>query len=303
MPQKVNSEYIQTISKTRISFVLIISLMFIISLLSVVTALRIETVSMNPDTIAPGQTSTITLTIKNNGDTDLSDVSVSLDLSNVPIAPHNSGSSYNINTLDSSKSKDANFQIIAINTAQSGIYKIPVIISYSDDNGKVITENSLISIMINSKPILEVNYDNGILMKGQNNKVTVKIINKGLANVKFLEISSGSSTYYTLLSQNSIYIGDVDSNDFQTADYNLFFNKNIPTTVNFPVTIKYKDITNKEYIENYNIPLKVYSQDQAQKLGLVGQNNIIYIVIIVIVLIVIFFIYRAIRKKRKQNEN
>jgi len=288
--------------KTKVSIAGVIGFMFLIIFMSYASALVINSVSMSPEAMGPGDSSSIIISLKNNGDNDLTDVSVSLDFTNLPLAPYNSGSDFNINELNSGKIKDASFEIIAFNDAVSGIYKIPVKISYTEDSVPKV-QSSVISVTINSVPVIDVSYEDGLLLKGQNTKVTLKVINKGLSNVKFLEVDVASSTKYNIISQNNVYIGDVDSNDFQTADFNIIFNNNAPRSVNLPVTVKYKDVTNKEYIKNFDITLKTYTTQEAQTLGLVPANNTIYIVILVIVLIVVFIIYRIIRSRRKRNED
>ncbi len=289
--------------ETKYLMIALIGISFVM-LIGAASALVINSVSMTQESIAPGENSEVALSIKNNGDNDLTDVSVSLDFANLPLAPYNSGSEYTLSELNSDKTKEVMFNIIASSDAKSGIYKIPVKIEYTEDDQPK-TRTSLISIMINSKPIIEVNYDDGLLLKGQNNKIAIKIINKGLGDVKFLETEAGSSMYYSMISQNKVYVGDVDSNDFQTAEFNVFLNEKTPASINFPVKVRYRDITNKEYEENYNLKLKAYTVQQAQNLGLIPKNNTIYIVILIVVLIIVFFVYRAIRnrRKRRQNEN
>lgn len=279
---------------------IIITAMLVLSMMSLAFALRVDDVSTNPNSIAPGQTSDVVLLIKNNGDDSVTDVSVALDFTNLPLAPYNSGSEFSISEIESDKTKQAQFEIIALNDAKSGIYKIPVKIEYKE-NDVAKTKQMVISIMVNSEPIIEVSVEDGLLLKGKENKVSLKIVNKGLADVKFLEILTGTSTYYNLLSQNKIYIGDVDSNDFQTVDFSLFFKDNVPSTINLPVTINYKDITNKEYSQDFVIPLKVYTTSQAQNLGLVAKSNTGYYVLGIVV-IVLYIIYRLIRRRKRNSE-
>ncbi len=279
----------------------IIAAIILLGIISLASALRIDSVDMSPDTIAPGETSTIDIVIKNNGENEIDDFTISLDFTNLPLAPYNSGSDFSIDIIDADKSKTTEFRVIALNTAKSGIYKIPVNMAYTED-GVAKTKQSVISLMVNSEPIIEVTAEDGLLLKGKENKVSIKVINKGLADVKFLEVETGTSTSYTLTSQKKVYIGDVDSNDFQTADFSLFFKDNAPTTVNLPVTVYYKDITNKEYTQDVVIPLKVYSQQQAQSLGLVAKSNVGYYVIGVILIIVLYIVYRLIRRRNKNSE-
>lgn len=274
--------------------------MLLISLIGFASAITITSVSTNPETIAPGETSEITITLKNNADIDIEDVSVNLDLSNVPFAPFESGSSFFTNELLESKTKTAEFNVIALNDAKSGIYKIPVVISYTEDN-VVKTQNSLISLDINSQPIIDVSVEDGLLLKGKENKVTLKIINKGLADAKFLEVETKGSTSYNILSAEKIYVGDVDSNDFQTVDYQIYFSPNSLSRLDLPVAIKYKDIANKEYTLEFNPSLKVYSQQQAQNLGLIAKSNTSLYIIIVVIVIILFLIYRWFRRRRKRN--
>jgi hypothetical protein len=279
----------------------IISAIIMLSIISLASAIRIDSVSMNPESIAPGESSNIDILVKNNGANEITDITISLDFTNLPLAPYNSGSDFSIDQIDSDKLKQTEFEVIALNTAKSGIYKIPVKIEYTEDD-VVKVKQSMISLMVNSEPIIEVNAEDGLLLKGQENKISLKIVNKGLADVKFLEVKAGTSTYYNLLSQNKVYIGDVDSNDFQTADFSLFFKETVPNTINFPVSIVYKDITNKEYTQEIVIPLKVYSQQQAQSLGLVAKSNVQYYVIGIVILVVFYIIYRLVRRRNKNSE-
>lgn len=274
----------------------------LISSVNSISALTIYSVSSSPSEISPGESSRIIMSIKNNANEDIEDVSVSLDLTNLPLAPYESGSDFNANEILEGKTKEAEFNIIVLDDAKAGTYKIPVKIVYTDSSG-VKNQQSLISIKINSKPSIETNVEDGLLLKGEKNSLTIKIVNKGLSDAKFLEVSAGSSTNYIILSQNKVYIGDVDSNDFQTAEFSIFINAKASNNINFPISVKYKDFANKEYNEDFDVKLRVYSRDQAQKLGLISKNNTLYIVVIIVVLIIVFFIYRAIRKRRRKEKS
>jgi len=279
---------------------IIIILMVLISLASI-QALMISSVSTNPREIIPGETSIIKIALENEGNRDIEDVSVILNLADVPFAPYDSGSEYSIDKIREGKIKYAEFEIVALNNAKSGIYKIPLTITYNIGGEMQASKDSLISLTINSEPIIGVNIEDGLFLKGQENKLTIRIVNKGLSDVKFLEVELSESTYFNTLSQKNVYLGDIDSDDFDTAEFKIFFKKNIPNSINLPVKILYRDSLNNKYEKDFNIPLKVYTKKQAIELGLLKKDNTVTYIVIVVGLIIVWLIYRKIKGKKFKN--
>lgn len=277
---------------------LVILAISLISMLSLASALTISSVSTSPSEIAPGESADVVIRIENDADNDIEDVSVSLDLTEVPFAPFDSSSEQSFDEILEDKSKEVEFEIVALSDASSGVYKIPVKITYTEDT-QLKTKSSLISLTVSSKPILGASVEDGLILKGQESEVTIKVVNKGLSDVEFLEVELGSSNYYSLLSQGNVYVGDIDSNDFDTVTFNLFFKENAPSSVSLPVTIIYKDALNKEYKEDFSPNLRVYTTEKAIELGLIKPNNTTYYILGVVVLIIIWIIYRRIKKRRK----
>lgn len=277
-----------------------------------VSALTVSSVSTSPSEVEPGKTVDITIRLENDGNEDIEDVSVSLifrelikdsfgnvvSVNEVPFAPFDSSSEVSFDEIREDKSKEAEFEIIALSDAKSGVYKIPLQITYTE-NSQTKTKSSLISITVNSKPIIDVQPADSLLIKGQEGKIDVKIVNKGLSDIKFLEVEIGNSGVFSLTSSNKVYIGDLDSNDFDTAEFKAFFKETSPTNLNVPVKIIYKDTFNKEYTEDYTLPLRVYTKEQAIQLGLLKKSNTTTYIIVVIVLIIIYIVYRKIKKRRK----
>ena len=136
-----------------------------------------------------------------------------------------------------------------------------------------------------------------LLLENQKNEVEIVITNKGLARAKFLEIKI-SGAGFNVLSQDNIYIGDLDSDDFDSAKFEIF-TKNSGAII-IPVTLTYRDATNKIYSESEILQLKVYSKEEAIRLGLIQKNNTLIYVGVVLGLIIVWIIYRKIKKRRKR---
>jgi len=262
------------------------------------SAITIKSASIFPPEIEPGKTARITLNLKNNLNEDVKDISVRLDLGELPFAPYKSSNEISFDSLNEDESISIIFEIMALADAKSGIYKIPILILYKNEEGVEKEKESIISLTISSKPILSIEIEKGLLLKGQNNEVAVRIVNKGLSDVRFLEIQIGKSPHYNLISQSKIYLGDIDSDDFDSAEFNLFFKLKSPNTINLPLTITYRDTMNNEYEENRIVGLKVYSKEQATELGLIKESKTFQIIGGIGIIIVIYILYRKIRKRR-----
>jgi len=293
----------------------LITALFIILSLASIQALVIDSVKMYPSEIAPGETAVITIGIENDGKNDITNVAVILDLSGVvesnmlgvpsttfevPFAPYESSSEHSFDEIEEDETDYAKFEIIALGNAQSGVYKIPLRISYFED-GKIepTIRNSLIGVTVNSEPIIGVNIEDGLILKGQENEIDIKIINKGLSDVRFLEVEFGTSTYFDVFSNKQVYIGDIDSDDFDTAGFKIYFKDNSPSTLTLPISIVYKDAVNNEYSEEFDLQVKVYTKEKAIALGLMDKNNTQSYIIGVIVLVVLCVVYRKWKKHRK----
>jgi len=279
-------------------WMILISLIFITNL----SALTIDSVSTNPDSIGPGEISRIKLGLENNGDKTIEEVSILLDLSEVPFAPSDSSSEVGFDEIKKERIKFADFEVVALNDAKPGIYKIPVQVTYLEDETSK-SKNFLISLIISSEPLITLNAEEGLFLKNSENEVSIKVVNKGLSDAKFLEIEIMPDTRYMINPPEKMYLGDLDSDDFDSATFNLFFKENSLSNIDLLVQITYKDSLNKNYLENFQVPIKVYSREKAIELGFIEKNNVVNYIVLVVVLIILYIIYRRFKKRRKAKKS
>jgi hypothetical protein len=284
----------------------ILGIFLIINMLNIISAVSITNVLSNPSEIIPGQIADVSIEIENVFDYDVTNLKVSLDLSNTPFAPYQSSSEIFLEELDKGDEEDFDFKLIVLPDTSSGIYKIPIQISYKNNASENVTKNQIISLIVNSKPELKVSLEDSVtIIKGQENKISVRIVNSGLADVKFVYVSLNNIGGIQVLSEKEQYIGSINSDDFDSVNYRIYVSTGISNDISLPVTIKYRDATNKEFEETKIIPIRTYSLKEAQNLGLVKKPS--YTIYLIIgSLIIIYIIYRvrkSIKKKRKLKEN
>ncbi len=277
-----------------------ITLVFVILLsLSLVSALSIIDVESTPEEIMPGETAKVSIEIENTFGDEIKNLNVKLDLSEVDaFAPYKSGSEKFLDSLDEGDDEVFNFNIIALPTASSGIYKIPVIITYSNISGELQPEKrEEISLIVNSPPELSIFSEDTILIRDRENTFSIKVVNSGLSDIKFTYLIVNDIIGVKFISEKEQYIGDINSDDFDSIEYHAYINPSASSSIKLPVTLRYRDATNKEFIEQKEITLKVYSIKEAQKLGLIKKPN--YAIPFGVGSLIIFYIAYRIRKKRK----
>ena len=256
--------------------------------------IAVQSFDTTPGQVSPGDELRLRVTLENVGDDDIKDVLVKLDLSQVPFAPMGSSSEKIIDEINEDDEETIYFDLVALQDANSQIYKIPIEISYNDT-----VKTSLISVEVSAEAKLDVILEESEVIKvNDNGIVTLKFINNGLTQIKFLKITLQNSPYYEILSPKSLYIGEVDIDDFETEEFIIIAKYKNPRLV---LSLEYTDSNNNEFKETRNIDLNVYTLEESKQLGLVKSSSSGIWIILVILLIVGIIVYKIIKRKKNAN--
>ena len=263
----------------------------------------IKEVKTEPEIVAHGEKAILKFTLKNIADSLLKDVSIDLDLASatLPISPLNTGSERKIKSIKAGAEEEISFEIVALTTADSKIHKVPLTLSYQDEIGMNYTKKDVVSIIVSSKPDLSYYVDDtDILLSGTNGKATVKIVNKGSEDIKFVNIKLKDDNDFEKLSNEEIYVGNIDSDDYETADFDIYVKKKV-SDLKLPMIIEYRDSINREYKDEVDLPLKLYNAKDAKKYNLIQANGITGWIVMIVIIGVGYFIYRRYKKKKKKH--
>lgn len=273
--------------------------------------LSVESVESDPETAEPGKTVDVTVKLKNLANSFLKNIRVKLAVIRVsltatsvsyeelPLTPLGSSDEKVIDFLDSSEEKELTFHMIADPDAETGLYKVPLQISYQDSLGTNYSTSSVIGIVIGSPPeIAATVYDSEIVNSGMSGNIEVRFINKGLCEIKFLNVILGTSEDYDILSAEEVYIGNIDSDDYESTDFKLYV-KSEKKEIPVQITVEYKDASNNNYRKELKPILRLYTDNEAQRAGIKGGNKVVGWVIVVVIVIAGLLIYRWRKKKKK----
>jgi hypothetical protein len=257
--------------------------------------INIAQYATTPKELQPGQPGKLSLKIENVAGKTLRDIKMTLNLvsiqgstvSALPFVPIGTTAQQWVSKLDPGETTDIVYDIAPTPDAISQSYNIPITLTYKDNLGNQFTKNDLVGVIVNSNPELMVTVES-VQLDG---KISIKIVNKGLSTLKFLTVSLKPSKDFDILSQTqSSYIGKLDSDDFETVDFQVAF-KN--STVRLPLTLTFRDANNNAYEQNYTLEAKtVAGKSNTGSLGTI-------IIIVLVVAVVGFIIYRATRRKKQ----
>ena len=218
--------------------------------------LLLDKVKSTPETIKPGEKAKISITFNNLAGILLKKIRIKLDLDDMPLAPIGSTNEKMIEQIDKGRKTEAIFDLIAEPDAKSGIYKVPVEYIYYDSLGNEYSRGSKIGLILGSEPDLSVSIDSTtIYQAGKKGEIAVKIVNKGVSDIKLLNVKLEESDSYSIISPSEVYVGNIDSDDYETADFTLFVKNTKEKKAVLPITLEYKDANNVEYVNAVNLEL------------------------------------------------
>jgi len=262
------------------------------------------TIDANYITIYPGEQGKVILNIDNNENFDIESISVSLVLDDMPFSVVGS-SEKSVDDINEDKDEDASFTIKASTDINPGDYNIPYEIRYTNSDTEEKSEKKgNFGLRVSAKTQVDFSVeakgskvDSAIV--GQEGKISFEIINKGLGDLKSVNVKI-TPQGYELLSKDNIFIGTINADDTDLASYDVIYKSTNPKLL---AEITYKDFDNKDQTQQIEIPFKVYTQEQALQLGLIKKSNTMIYFVVIIVLIVIWIVWRKMRKSKKKNGN
>ena len=253
-----------------------------------------------PKMIKPGETTKIDISLRNLALTFIKDIKVTMKLDSAPFATIDSTNKKIIKQMAADSNATVSFNLMAEPDADSKLYRVPIEIEFLDRLGTKYSKNETVGLIIGAEPDLSITIDSSqIYTKGDKGEVVIKFVNKGVTDIKFLNVILKETDNLDILSQKEVYLGNIDSDDYETAEFNLALKKAKGKEAILPLSVKYKDANNNNYDKEINLPLRLYSASEAKALGLKKGSNKVGILIVLIIVVGGFIAYRRWKKKKK----
>jgi len=274
--------------------------------------LAINEIEASEERMEPGDEVDITFKLENLADSVLKDIRLKLELyhtlgsgttavnTELPFAPSGSGNEKTFERIDPGKTADVGFKLFIDADAESKVYKVPYTLTYMDEVGTNFSRAGYVGLKVDAELDVSISLDDtNILSGGDKGTIDVKFVNKGFSDIKFVNIILTETQDYEILTNEEVYLGNIDSDDFDSAEFDLLMKESAEGVVKLPIKVEYRSSNGEMYSDEIFLELKLFSGEELKERS--GKNGNAWVGIIIVIVIVIagIVIWRW-RKRRRR---
>ncbi|MEA3430432.1 MAG: PLDc N-terminal domain-containing protein [Nanoarchaeota archaeon] len=253
--------------------------------------LSVEDISLEPEKLLPGKEGELKFELKNWADSLLKDIHLKLELGGTHFSPVGSTNERTISSLNSGESIFLTYKLFVDGEASANMYQVPIMLTYSDETGIVYSKNVTIGVFVDGEPEYFMNLeDSDVYETGKAGKVVVSLSNIGPSEMKFLTMELKESDDYEVISNNKEYLGNLESDDFETAEFEIHIN-NVKKEILLNLELIYKDSYNTEFVKDEYLSLNIYSSRDAVKFGFAKGVSFLPSILLFVGVAVLIFLF------------
>lgn len=284
---------------------MILSSLTVVAAQSTASAPQISVTLLNqdPDPVQQGDVVELRFKVENLGGETKEDITIEL-LPSYPFTLYSGELAKNIGKLRAGQTgADAvivDFKLKVDERAAEGDNEIEL--QVKSGNAIMYTYDSnefMIDVNDYTDPDLQIYIrENSILSPNSKGSLTIEVANVDITDVKFLQFNLLPSEDYQLLSSSGyVYMGDIDSDDTESEEFEIFV-KDVQGQVKIPVKIQYQDSNENKFEQEADLSFSVYSSSDLSRYGLIQKSYTKYVVLLVVAGIIVWWFWRKRRKKK-----
>jgi hypothetical protein len=255
----------------------------------------LSVVETEPRELVPGMQGFIKIGLTNFARLTMRNLKITLNTSADTFSGYEESAEKYISTIAPGDTVYETFRVIVSGTAASKVHETPIKLEYEDEIGTKYSRTVTVGLVINDPPQYLMNIEEStIFYKQQNGNVVFSISNIGTSNMKFavLELLPAPDGEYEILSAPKVYVGNLESDDFETVTYKVHIN-GVKEAVPFNLLFRYKDNFNNIYNDDVVLNFKIYSKSKAASYGLAQVPSALSSLFsfMIFVLVIVFMVF------------
>ena len=229
--------------------------------------LAVSSVTTTPEKAQAGEEVQMDVTLENKADTYLRDVMVKLDTRGSSFAPVGSPLEHTMKLFPLGAKQKITFRLAVDSSAASMIHQLPLEVFYTDPEGTAYARNLTVGVPVYNAPRYLLNLEESEVQQiHKKGKIVISFSNIGVDDLNFVRVKLLPSDDFELLSAPLNYMGDLESDDFQTAEYTIY-TKSDAQSIKLPVEVSFTDEYNVQRTEEHELDLRLYTPEEAKLFG------------------------------------
>ncbi len=218
--------------------------------------LMVTSYKLESDFIAPNETKTITVTLKNmHPSKSVKNIKLSLSEESDEIRPTGMGTKY-VSSIGADSYFSWAVELTAVNIAAIGEHKLSFTAEYEDKNGSGYSANDMLRVQVRQPARLE--FDGA--------KLPVKVVQDDTVTLNIKLMNTGKAPLYNckadfkidgLDSGGSAYVGEIQPQESSVASANLLVSDTKLGKVEGKITITYEDSFGETYTLTHDVSTKI----------------------------------------------
>jgi len=261
--------------------------------------LDIGNIELSPSEIKAGTPFTISVDLKNLATNYISNVQIKIaDVQG--FSPYGSSNQKTITRIGGLSTQTVSFPYFVDANTQARVHTLPLIVTYTDSLGRDSSVESTIGVPVGAFAEYLPNLERtDIFTSGTKGNVVVSISNIGKSDINFVILELQENEAYEILSSKKMYLGNLESDDFETGQFTLFVKKTAASSVPLTFALQYKDAYDQLHTDTIVLENKIYSTAQAKQMQLISASGPGFGTIIFVLLVIGIGIYFWRRQKKK----
>ncbi|MBN2101279.1 MAG: hypothetical protein JW716_00215 [Candidatus Aenigmarchaeota archaeon] len=265
---------------------------------------EIGQVTITPEEVELGNMFEMKIEIDNKGTGFIDNVKVKVDTTGTGFTPVGTTNQKIIKRISGQSSQDVTFKFFVDADTDIKVNQLPVILTYYDKFSTEYTDSTFVGVPVTAQPAYLTNLeDTELFMGGKKGRVVVSISNIGKDMLNFVVLEMVDTDDYDIISSPKSYLGNLESDDFETGQFDIFIYPSDKNSVPLVFNLHYRDSYDKVYSEKFSLQNKLYSHEKATEIGLmapVDYSATALIWVVVIGLVGFWWYRRRCRKKCKR---
>ncbi len=261
-------------------------------------ALVVRDVSF-PETVTPGSTHRMSLSLANLADSQLKNIDVAMDIADDQPFGTVATTRNRVQSIGPGQQRTVSFDLQVDESADNGVYRIPIELDYENEAGTSFSRTESTGVVVGGASNIEVAVDDRTLLAaGNRGEVTLRVVNRGQGRARFVGLNVSGTDTATILSSRSVYLGNMAPDDYQTATFDVYAESGADELA-LPVALAYENAAGEPQRETRIVSFPLYSDAELSRFGISDGRMLLPILAVIAVIAAGGYWYWGRRKRRQ----